>query len=158
MPFTKLNRQARSKKEQKGQTIVAFLGFVPIFIVCLFIVADISRYFYLKNQVRIYADATALAAAGAMDMRQAADNQIFEINEVWGTVRANEVLTHMQGRISEDSWMNISIIGPVIRGRDVYVIVNGTGKTLFGGYIGIDEYSANALAHARLAVGVDQEW
>jgi Flp pilus assembly protein TadG len=147
-----------NKKGQKGQIVIAFLGLVPIFIVCLFVVADLARYFYLKNQVRITADSAAVAAAGALDMRQAADNQVFVINENWANARAFDVLTQLEGMISEDDWMTITVARPIISGNEVTVIVNGTGETLFGGYIGISNYSASAIAHARIAVGVDQEW
>lgn len=148
----------RRKTRQRGQIVLAFLGFFPIFIVCLFVVTDLARYFYLKNQVRITADSAALAAAGALDMRQAAEDQVFVINNPWGSQRAEEVVLEMQNRISEDSWMTIGITYLDIQGDEVTVIVNGKGPTLFGGYIGISEFNTNAIARARIAVGVDQEW
>jgi hypothetical protein len=148
----------KSQTRQRGQIVLAFLGLFPIFIVCLFVVTDLARYFYLKNQVRITADSAALAAAGALDMRQAAENRIFMINDTWGRQRAEEVVLEMQGRISEDSWMTIGITYLDIQGDEVTVIVNGKGPTLFGGYIGITEFNTNVMAKARIAVGVDQEW
>jgi Flp pilus assembly protein TadG len=151
-------RNGRCKNEQRGQIVLAFLGFFPIFIVCMFVVTDLARYFYLKNQVRITADSAALAAAGALDMRQAAENQVFVINDTWGRQRAEEVVMEMQGKISDDSWMTVGITYLDIQGSEVTVIVNGKGPTLFGGYIGISEFNTSAIAKARIAVGVDQEW
>ncbi len=151
-------RTEKCKKDQRGQIVFAFLGFFPLFIVCLFVVTDLARYFYLKNQVRITADSAALAAAGALDMRQAAENQVFVINGAWGSQRAKEVVLEMQGKVSEDSWMTIGITYLDIQDNEVTVIVNGKGPTLFGGYIGISEFNTSAIAKARIAVGVDQEW
>jgi hypothetical protein len=154
-----MKHHARKRQTgQRGQIVLAFLGFFPIFIVCLFVVTDLARYFYLKNQVRITADSAALAAAGALDMRQAAENQVFVINDPWGRQRVEEVVLEMQGKISDDSWMTIGITFLDIQGSEVTVIVNGKGPTLFGGYIGISEFNTSAMAKARIAVGVDQEW
>ncbi len=156
-----MNHRTRTenyKGKQRGQIVLAFLGLFPIFIVCLFVVTDLARNFYLKNQVRITADSAALAAAGALDMRQAAENHVFVINDQWGRQRAEEVVREMQGKVSEDSWMTIGITYLDIQGDEVTVIVNGKGPTLFGGYIGISEFNANAIAKARIAVGVDKEW
>ena len=124
----------------------------------MFVVTDLARYFYLKNQVRITADSAALAAAGALDMRQAAENQVFVINDSWGRQRAEEVVLEMRGKISDDSWMTIGITYLDIQGGEVTVVVNGEGPTLFGSYIGISEFNTSAMAKARIAVGVDQEW
>jgi len=158
MKYRFIDHKNVHNKHQRGQIVIAFLGMVPIFIVSLFIVADLARYFYLKNQVRITADAAAIAAAGAMDMRQAADNQVFVINRNWADARTFDVLLQLEGMISEDDWMTITVSQPIISGNEVTVVVNGTGEALFGGYIGINDFSASAIAHARLAVGVDQEW
>jgi len=154
-----MKHHARKRQAgQRGQIVLAFLGFFPIFIVCLFVVTDLARYFYLKNQVRITADSAALAAAGALDMRQAAENQVFVINDSWGRQRAEEVVLEMRGKISDDSWMTIGITYLDIQGGEVTVVVNGEGPTLFGSYIGISEFNTSAMAKARIAVGVDQEW
>ncbi len=153
-----ITRSRKVNNGQRGQIVLAFLGFFPIFIVCLFVVTDLARYFYLKNQVRITADSAALAAAGALDMRQAAENQVFVINDAWGRQRAMDVVMEIQGKISGDSWMTIGITYLDIQGDEVTVIVNGKGPTLFGGYIGISEFNTSVIAKARIAVGVDQEW
>jgi hypothetical protein len=46
----------------------------------------------------------------------------------------------------------------IVDGPEVTVIVEGNGSSIFGGYLGIDEFNAHAVAHARAAVGVDSEW
>lgn len=151
-------RFLRSKESERGQIILAFIVLFPIFIVALFIVTDLGRYLYLKNQVRIAADSAALAAAGAVDIRQAGMNEVFVLNEGWAEVRAAQAIAEMSGEISEDSWMRYWISSVIVDGREVTVIVDGTGPAVFGGYVGISDFSARAVSHARAAVGVDSEW
>jgi Flp pilus assembly protein TadG len=148
----------RKDKAQRGQSLLAFIILFPIFIICLFIVTDLGRLLYLKNQVRIAADSAALAAAGALDMEQAAVNEVFVINRDWAELRAADTIIQMQSRIDEDAWMTYNITSLSIRGDEVTVIVTGSGTTLFGGYLGIGEFSASAVSHARATVGVDSEW
>jgi hypothetical protein len=148
----------RSREAQRGQSVLAFVILFPMFIICLFIVTDVGRLLYIKNQVRIAADSAALAAAGALDMRQASQEERFVINENWARQRADEALVQMQNQISEDAWMDYRITGFIINGREVTVIVDGTGSTLFGGYLGVSGFSARAISHARAAVGVNSEW
>jgi len=148
----------RSRKAQRGQSVLAFVILFPIFIICLFIVTDVGRLLYLKNQVRIAADSAAIAAAGALDIRQASQDERFVINENWAWRRANEALAQMQNQIGEDAWMRYEITGFIVNGREVTVIVDGTGSTIFGGYLGISGFSARAISHARAAVGVNSEW
>ena len=156
--FVLMHRFIASRKSQKGQSILAFIVLFPIFIVCLFVVTDLGRLLYLKNQVRIAADSAALAAAGALDMSQAAENEVFVLNQNWAEERAANALSFMQGQISEDAWMTYGLTSLNIDGLEVTVIVDGTGSTLFGGYMGIGSFSARAVSHARAAVGVDSEW
>jgi len=54
--------------------------------------------------------------------------------------------------------MHYGITGFIVNGREVTVIVDGTGSTIFGGYLGISGLSARAISHARAAVGVSSEW
>jgi Flp pilus assembly protein TadG len=157
-PASKTLHYLRKADSQRGQSILAFIILFPIFIICLFVVTDLGRLLYLKNQVRIAADSAALAAAGALDMAQAAENEVFEINQDWAELRATDTIIQMQSRIDEDAWMTYNITSLIIDGDEVTVIVTGSGSTLFGGYLGIGEFSASAVAHARASVGVDREW
>ena len=156
--FVLMHRFITSRKSQRGQTTLAFIVLFPIFIVSLFVVTDLGRLLYLKNQVRIAADSAALAAAGALDMVQAAENEVFVINPEWAEVRADKALRLMQGQISEDEWMTYGISSMIIDGREVTVVVDGSGSTIFGGFLGIGSFSARAVSHARTTVGVDSEW
>jgi Flp pilus assembly protein TadG len=124
----------------------------------LFVVKDLGRLLYIKNQVRKAADSAALAAPGALDIRQAAEREVFVLNQNWAEERAAKTISFMQGQISEDAWMTYGLTSLNIDGLEVTVIVDGTGSTLFGGYMGIGSFSARAVAHARAAVGVDSEW
>jgi hypothetical protein len=108
--------------------------------------------------VRIAADSAALAAAGALDMRQAGMNEVFVLNETWATRRAEDAITEMRTRIGEDDWMTYWVSSVIVSGRDVTVIVDGSGSAIFGGYLGISGFSARAVSHARAAVGVNSEW
>jgi Flp pilus assembly protein TadG len=148
----------RKDESQRGQSLLAFIILFPIFIICLFIVTDLGRLLYLKNQVRIAADSAALAAAGALDMEQAALNEVFVINKNWAAERATKAIGLMRSQIDEDAWMTYNITSLSIRDDEVTVIVTGSGTTLFGGYLGIGEFSASAVSHARATVGVDSEW
>ncbi|MCJ7568109.1 MAG: pilus assembly protein TadG-related protein [Anaerolineales bacterium] len=148
----------RSERAQKGQLVLAFVVLFPVFIVCLFIVTDMGRLLALKNQVRIAADSAALAAAGALDMDQAGYHRNFVLNDYWATVRANDAITTLQARDPDDDWMTYGLSAIDVDGSRVTVIVTGTGETLFGGYLGYNTLSANAISHARAAVGVDREW
>jgi hypothetical protein len=153
-----MHRFIASRNSQKGQSILAFIVLFPIFIVCLFVVTDLGRLLYLKNQVRIAADSAALAAAGALDIQQAAKNEVFVLNQNWAEERATKAISFMQGQVSEDAWMTYGLTSLNIDGLEVTVIVDGSGDTIFGGYMGIGSFSARAVAHARAAVGVDSEW
>jgi len=147
-----------SRESQRGQSILAFIILFPVFIVSLFVVTDLGRLLYLKNQVRIAADSAALAAAGALDMYQAAENEVFVINRDWAEERAVDAINRMQAQIGEDAWMTYGISSLILNGTEVTVVVDGSGSTLFGGYLGIGSFSARAVSHARAAVGVDREW
>lgn len=146
-------------KSEKGQVLISFLAFFPVFVMALFLVIDFGRFLYLRNQVRITADSAALAAAGALDIRNATNDRNFIINAAWADFRANEVLVEMQGRISEDSWMTITIPeGAIVNGNEVTVIVEGTAPTIFGKIVGKDQWVVRVMSSARVAVGVNQEW
>ena len=159
MAMTKrMARFLRSRESERGQSILAFVVLFPIFIVALFVVMDIGRYLYLKNQVRIAADSAALAAAGALDMRQAGQNGVFVLNEDWASERANGAIAEMVGQVEEDNWLEYRVASVMVNGPEVTVIVDGNGSSIFGGYLGISGFNARAVAHARAAVGVNTEW
>jgi Flp pilus assembly protein TadG len=146
------------RDNERGQALLAFIVLFPVFIVALFMVTDLGRYLYLKNQVRIAADSAALAAAGALDMQQAGMNQVFVLNAKWADDRAHAALREMNNQVAEDKWMTYSVTSVIVSGRDVTVIVDGSGPSIFGGYLGIPGWSARAVSHARAAVGVNSEW
>ena len=154
----RMTRFFRSRESERGQSILAFVVLFPVFLVALFMVTDIGRYLYLKNQVRIAADSAALAAAGALDMRQAGMNEVFVLNADWAEERARDAIDEMSDEVSEDAWMRYWISSVIVGERDVTVIVDGSGSAIFGGYLGISGFSARAVSHARAAVGVNSEW
>jgi len=154
----RMTRFFRSRESERGQSILAFVVLFPVFLVALFMVTDIGRYLYLKNQVRIAADSAALAAAGALDMRQAGMNEVFVLNADWAEERARDAIDEMSDEVSEDAWMRYWISSVIVSERDVTVIVDGSGSAIFGGYLGISGFSARAVSHARAAVGVNSEW
>jgi len=156
--IARTRRFLRGRESERGQSLLAFIILLPVFIVALFVVTDMGRYLYLKNQVRIAADSAALAAAGALDMRQAGMNEVFVLNETWATRRAEGAITEMRTRIVEDDWMTYWVSSVIVSERDVTVIVDGSGSAIFGGYLGISGFSARAVSHARAAVGVNSEW
>ena len=156
--IARTRRFLRGRESERGQSLLAFIVLLPVFIVALFVVTDMGRYLYLKNQVRIAADSAALAAAGALDMRQAGMNEVFVLNADWADQRARLALAEMGSRIGEDDWMTYWISSVIVSGRDVTVIVDGSGSAIFGGYLGISGFSARAVSHARAAVGVNSEW
>jgi uncharacterized membrane protein len=154
-----LGRFLRGDQSQRGQIVLAFIVLFPVLIICLFIATDMGRYLSLKNQLRIVADAAALAAAGALDIREATMNENFVINETWARERALEaVQINMDVAAEENRWMTYRLQDIHVRGDRVTVIVEGTGSFIFGGYLGLDSFSARAISHARVAVGVESEW
>jgi len=148
----------RSRESQRGQIVLAFIVLFPVFIICLFISTDVGRLLVLKNQLRIAADSAALAAAGALDLLKATDEQVYELNETWAKERAHDSIAQMKGKIPEDDWMQYDVTAVIIDGLEVTVIVDGKGETIFGGYLGINTLKARAISHARAAVGIDSEW
>ena len=138
--------------------MLAFIVLFPVFIICLFISTDVGRLLVLKNQLRIAADSAALAAAGALDLLKATDEQVYELNETWAKERAHDSIAQMKGKIPEDDWMQYDVTAVIIDGLEVTVIVDGKGETIFGGYLGINTLKARAISHARAAVGIDSEW
>jgi Flp pilus assembly protein TadG len=156
--IVRIKRLLRSRERERGQSVLAFIVLFPMFVVALFVVTDLGRYLYLKNQVRIAADSAALAAAGALDMYQAGMNEEFVLNANWAEERARLALEEMSSQIGDDNWMTYSVASVIVSGRDVTVIVDGSGSAIFGGYLGISGFSARAVSHARAAVGVGNEW
>lgn len=150
-------RFSHGEESEKGQVLLAYIILFPVFIIALFVVTDLGRYLYLKNQVRIAADSAALAAAGALDISEAGSGN-FVLNKNWAQQRAIDAIDEMRNKIAEDNWMTYSVAAVMVDGRDVTVIVNGNGSSLFGGYLGISGFNAQAVSHARAAVGVDSEW
>jgi len=122
-----------SRQFERGQVVVAFVVLIPVLIMALFISLDLGRYQIMRNQVRIAADAAALSAAGALDIREATNGN-FVLNETWAQQRAAEAVAAMQGRIDEDDWMTISLVSVRVDGAEVEVRVNGTASTLFGSF------------------------
>ena len=120
--------------------------------ICLFIVTDLGRLLYLKNQARITADAVALAAAGAVDMRHTLAGESCQINQAWAAARASQVMTEMGGKVGEDAWMQIRIALLEVDGCEVTVVIDGTGSTLFGSYLGLQQFQTRAVAHAEAAL------
>jgi len=153
----RMTRFFRSRDSERGQSILAFVVLFPIFIVALFVVTDIGRYLYLKNQVRIAADSAALAAAGALDMKKVGSGE-FVLNEKWAGQRADGAIAEMGAQIGEDNWLEYRVASVMVSGPEVTVIVDGNGSSIFGGYLGISGFNARAVAHARAAVGVNTEW
>ena len=66
----------------------------------------------------------------------------------------------MQGRITDDDWMSISLVSVRVSGSEVEVQVNGTASTIFGGtpLVGISGFNASVVSRARAATGVESEW
>lgn len=148
----------RSRESQRGQIVLAFIVLFPVFIICLFISTDMGRLLVLKNQLRIAADSAALAAAGALHLEEATQNQNFILHPYWARERALDSIEQMKGKIPEDDWMQYDVTAVIIDGLEVTVIVDGKGETIFGGYLGINTLKARAISHARAAVGIDSEW
>ena len=150
---------SETRRSESGQIVVAFVVLIPVFIIALFIVLDLGRYQIMRNQIRIAADSAALAAAGSLDIREAASGN-FVLNESWAQQRASETFAAMRGRITEDAWMTISLTSVRVDGSEVEVSVNGTARTIFGSFplIGISGFNASVLSRARSATGVNTEW
>jgi Flp pilus assembly protein TadG len=146
-------------KSESGQVVVAFVVLIPVLIMALFISLDLGRYQIMRNQVRIAADAAALAAAGALDLSEAADGN-FVLNETWAQQRAMEAVAAMKGRITEDNWMTISLTSIQVNGAEVEVRVNGTAATVFGSFpvLGVGGFSVSVVSKARAATGIHSEW
>ena len=144
---------------EEGQIIVAFVILIPILVMALFLSLDLGRYQIMRNQARITADAAALAAGGALDLSEAARGN-FVLNETWAGQRAAETVAAMQGRVSEDNWMTISLVSIQVRGAEVEVHIRGTASTVFGNLpgLGISGFDAYVISRARAATGVDAEW
>ncbi len=150
---------SETRRSESGQIVVAFVVLIPVFILALFIVLDLGRYQIMRNQIRIAADSAALAAAGSLDIHEAARGN-FVLNESWAQQRASEAVIAMQGRITEDDWMTISLTSVKVNGSEVEVRVNGTASTIFGSVplIGIRGLNASVVSRARSATGVNTEW
>ncbi len=146
-------------ESERGQVVVAFVILIPVLIMALFISLDLGRYQIMRNQIRITADAAASAAAGALDLSEAAKGN-FVLNETWAQQRAAEAAAATQGRIAEDNWMTISLVSVQVNGAEVEVRVNGTASTVFGSFpvLGIGGFNASVISKARAATGIETEW
>lgn len=151
--------RTESNMSESGQVLVAFVVLIPILIMALFISLDLGRYQIMRNQARITADSAASAAAGALDLSEAVKGN-FVLNETWAQQRTLDAVAAMQGRISEDSWMTISLASVQVSGAEVEVRINGTASTIFGSLplLGISGFDASVVSRARAATGVDTEW
>jgi Flp pilus assembly protein TadG len=151
-------RVIAGRRSESGQALIAFVVLIPVFILALFIVLDLGRYQIMRNQVRIAADSAALAAAGALDAREAGAGN-FVVNENWAYQRAADSLLETSAHLDEP-WMTLSLLAVDVEGAEVLVRVNGNASTVFGTFplIGISGFSATAESKARAATGVDVEW
>lgn len=145
-------------RSERGQALLAFVILIPVFILSLFIVLDLGRYQIMRNQIRIAADSAALAAAGALDAKEAGAGN-FVINEDWAYQRATDSLLETSGHLGEP-WMTLSLLAVDVDGAEVLVRVNGEANTVFGTFplLGISGFSATVESRARAATGVDAEW
>ncbi len=152
-----MNSLPLDRPSERGQALPGFVVLIPVFILSLFIVLDLGRYQIMRNQVRIAADSTALAAAGALDAKQAGQGN-FVINENWARQRAVDSFQELSAHLDEP-WMTLTLLAVEVEGAEVLVRVNGTASTVFGGFplIGVSGFSAVAESRARAATGVDEE-
>jgi Flp pilus assembly protein TadG len=151
--------QSRCYELEKGQVVVAFVVLIPVLIMALFVSLDLGRYQIMRNQARIAADSAASAAAGALDLSEAAKGN-FVLNEAWAQQRAYDAVAAIQGRINEDSWMTISLTSVQVNGAEAEVTINGTASAVFGGLsiLGVSDFDTSVVSKARAATGVDTEW
>lgn len=151
------DRGVVGRRSERGQALVSFVVLIPVFILALFIVLDLGRYQIMRNQVRIAADSAALAAASALDAKEAGSGN-FVINEDWAYQRASDTLLETSAHLDEP-WMTLSLLAVDVHGAEVLVRVNGNASTVFGTFplIGISGFSATAESRARAATGVNAE-
>ena len=144
-------------KREKGQSLITFVAAFPIIIFALTVVFDLGRLLILKSQARIFADSSALAAAGALDMRSL-DSGAFVLNHRWASQRAEDTVSKSISHLPpEDSWMHLRLTNVSVRGAEVTVSVVGTCEFIWGTYMGLANCSTTAIASARAASGISSE-
>lgn len=144
------------KRSEQGQTVFLVLGLMVMLVMALTLVFDFGRFFLLRSRVRTIADTAALAGAGALDIQRSA-NGGFAVNANWAQARALEVYQQTLAMNPRDAWMAISLGGIAVNGRRVTVTVHGTCPSVWGGLVGIENFTTSVTANARAAVGISGE-
>ena len=141
---------------ERGQVGMFFVVLVPAIIACFFLVADVGRYLVMRSQARSMADMSALAGAGALNLRSAGESGSFVLQPDWAMTRANSVFAENLRLVTHD-WASYKMGGMFVDGKTIQVTVNATCETVFGGLFGVSGYSVSVTAVGRAASGITGE-
>ena len=141
---------------EQGQVGMFFVILVPVIVACFFLVVDVGRFLVMRSQARSMADMSALAGAGALNLRAAGESGSFVLQPEWAMTRASNVFAASVGAVTHD-WASYTMGGMAVDGKMIWVTVNASCESIFGGLFGVGGYSTSVTAVGRAASGITGE-
>lgn len=139
---------------ERGQITLGALMLVPVFLIALGFVIDYGRFIILRNQVKMYADGGALAAAGALNVHEATMNANFVLDPAWARTRVISGIQAAHSSNRGDSWMTIRVTNVWVSGSRVEVTVQGEADALMLQPFGIQRWRTSVTSRAKAATGI----
>lgn len=141
------------KEKERGQTSLVFIASLVIIMAALALLVDGGRYLVMRNRARMMADASALSAAGMLDIEKAQDGD-FVLDAFAADYHAKKIFNENMADIPE--WSDYQITQIRVIGNEIWVTITGTSTPLFGSNFGLN-YSVTIESSARAASGISSE-
>lgn len=141
------------REKESGQASLVFIASLVIIMAALALLVDGGRYLVMRNRARMMADASALSAAGMLDIKKAQEGD-FVLHGDLAFEQAHLIFNDNMADIPE--WSDYQITQVRVSGNEIWVTITGTSAPLFGSNIGLN-YSATIVSSARAASGISGE-
>jgi hypothetical protein len=141
------------REKEIGQASLVFIASLVIIMAAFALLVDGGRYLVMRNRVRMMADASALSAAGMLDIEKAQEGD-FVLDGFAADYQAKKIFNENMADIPD--WSDYQITQIRISGNEIWVTIAGTSAPLFGSNFGLN-YSATIVSSARAATGISSE-
>jgi len=141
------------REKESGQASLVFIASLLIIMAALALLVDGGRYLVMRNRGRMMADASALSAAGMLDIEKAQEGD-FVLDKTKALIQADKIFTYNMEDIPE--WSDYQITQVRVSGNEIWVTITGTSAPVFGSNFGLN-YSATIVSSARAASGISGE-
>jgi len=141
------------REKESGQASLVFIASLVIIMAALALLVDGGRYLVMRNRGRMMADASALSAAGMLDIEKAQEGD-FVLDKTEAIKQADKIFTYNMADIPE--WSDYQLTQVRVSGNEIWVTITGTSAPVFGSNFGLN-YSATIVSSARAASGISGE-